>query len=502
MDPDYLVRVIGNSIINHLQPSTNPDDLAYAQDLLVVLLEKCASKDYNTIVKKNVFPNTLLHRQKCRLLQSCTLLWALLLEVDHVDQGVVGSVHDLLWQNIAQESMPSTRCYFEWMLARGYSRDLFSTAALLERVKNYHGSAAMSISVLTIAYLVAARRDAFKTDFLDCALPYFIHNNHAVRMFIIYIWERLTVSIATGTDNQLPNSYKTLSNFIRTSEHCQKFMEKLKDEHMLKDFDLDGDVNLQFVFAELPRRLGMAVDEFIAYPSFLAVDESCGRIPVSGGDVGRVYVAITGGVEEAVSETVTGTSDQNTTQTRFQQKMVPVELAEAEQELQGIKRSEALLEKTRAGRIIILASYVDKVPNLAGLARTCEVLGAATLCVPSASLLNSTDFQAVCMTADRWLDIIEVRPDQVTDYLNRMRTDGFRIVAIEQSSSSVTLSRYRFHPNTVLVLGNERAGVPADVLHLVDDCVEIPQFGMVRSLNVHVTGSIVLWEGRKQLSRL
>ena len=36
----------------------------------------------------------------------------------------------------------------------------------------------------------------------------------------------------------------------------------------------------------------------------------------------------------------------------------------------------------------------------------------------------------------------------------------------------------------------------------VDDCVEIPQSGLVRSFNVHVTGAVVLWEAVKQLSKL
>lgn len=29
---------------------------------------------------------------------------------------------------------------------------------------------------------------------------------------------------------------------------------------------------------------------------------------------------------------------------------------------------------------------------------------------------------------------------------------------------------------------------------MLDLCVEIPQFGIIRSLNVHVSGSILLWE--------
>ncbi len=47
---------------------------------------------------------------------------------------------------------------------------------------------------------------------------------------------------------------------------------------------------------------------------------------------------------------------------------------------------------------------------------------------------------------------------------------------------------------------NEREGIPIDLIHMLDDCVEIPQLGVVRSLNVHVSGALFVWEYAKQHS--
>ena len=69
---------------------------------------------------------------------------------------------------------------------------------------------------------------------------------------------------------------------------------------------------------------------------------------------------------------------------------------------------------------------------------------------------------------------------------------------MEQTSDSVSLERFQFPRNVVLVLGGESQGIPAHILQIVDECVEIPQFGLTRSLNVHVSGSLVLWELRRQ----
>ncbi|CAB4279400.1 unnamed protein product [Prunus armeniaca] len=50
----------------------------------------------------------------------------------------------------------------------------------------------------------------------------------------------------------------------------------------------------------------------------------------------------------------------------------------------------------------------------------------------------------------------------------------------------------------VLVLGREKEGVPVDIIHVLDACLEIPQLGVVRSLNVHVSGASALWKYTRQ----
>ena len=49
-----------------------------------------------------------------------------------------------------------------------------------------------------------------------------------------------------------------------------------------------------------------------------------------------------------------------------------------------------------------------------------------------------------------------------------------------------------------LPCSNEHLGIPVEVLHLMDECLEAPQFGIIRSLNVHVAGAIAIWEYTRQ----
>ena len=44
----------------------------------------------------------------------------------------------------------------------------------------------------------------------------------------------------------------------------------------------------------------------------------------------------------------------------------------------------------------------------------------------------------------------------------------------------------------------ERDGIPAHLLALLDATVEIPQLGVIRSLNVHVSGAIAVYSYSQQ----
>jgi tRNA guanosine-2'-O-methyltransferase len=86
------------------------------------------------------------------------------------------------------------------------------------------------------------------------------------------------------------------------------------------------------------------------------------------------------------------------------------------------------------------------------------------------------------------------------EWLKRHRDQGYLIVGIEQTAYSKSLKDFTFPKEqpTVLLLGKEKEGIPVELLHAVDICLEIPQLGIIRSLNVHVSGAISIWEYTKQ----
>ena len=76
-----------------------------------------------------------------------------------------------------------------------------------------------------------------------------------------------------------------------------------------------------------------------------------------------------------------------------------------------------------------------------------------------------------------------------------LKTEGYTILAVEQVEGAVMLNRLEVDPHRkyALVFGNEVLGVDQAVVDLTDGAIEIPQVGTKHSLNVSVSGGVVLW---------
>ena len=87
-----------------------------------------------------------------------------------------------------------------------------------------------------------------------------------------------------------------------------------------------------------------------------------------------------------------------------------------------------------------------------------------------------------------------------TALLNKLKKDGFKIIAVEQTKKSINYKDLKINDlfgaekKVAFVFGNEVDGLPKTILKKVDVCVELPMNGMKESLNVSVTAGIVLFQ--------
>jgi len=118
--------------------------------------------------------------------------------------------------------------------------------------------------------------------------------------------------------------------------------------------------------------------------------------------------------------------------------------------------------------------------------------------MPNVKIAKDQASQSMSVTAEKWLPLREVPRSALRDYLLSMRRQGYALVGVEQTHNSVQLDQWNFQKQTVILLGAEKEGIDAELLPLLDGCVEIPQSGQIRSLNVHVSGSLTIWEYTRQ----
>ena len=87
--------------------------------------------------------------------------------------------------------------------------------------------------------------------------------------------------------------------------------------------------------------------------------------------------------------------------------------------------------------------------------------------------------------------------------VERLRAEGYRILAIEQIENSTMLNTFRAEEGVkyALVFGNEVDGVDQAIADVVDGAIEIPQVGIKHSLNVSVSAGILMWEMFRQYKR-
>ncbi|MBI3576888.1 TrmH family RNA methyltransferase [Candidatus Gottesmanbacteria bacterium] len=73
-----------------------------------------------------------------------------------------------------------------------------------------------------------------------------------------------------------------------------------------------------------------------------------------------------------------------------------------------------------------------------------------------------------------------------------------QIIAVEQDLRSKPFNKVQYEFPIAIVVGNETTGVSKEVLDIADAIVELPMWGVNKSLNVMVSLGIVLYEIMKQ----
>src|SRR3989344_2948139 len=139
---------------------------------------------------------------------------------------------------------------------------------------------------------------------------------------------------------------------------------------------------------------------------------------------------------------------------------------------------------------VLILDNIRSVENVGSIFRTAEGFGVSKIILVGITPApldrfgrKRQDLAKVSLGSE---DLIKwEHTSSISDKLNKLKNDGFKIIALEQHPRSTKLSNFQTSKlkNFVLVVGNEVDGVSSEALGLADDIVEIPMMGEKESLN-------------------
>jgi TrmH family RNA methyltransferase len=89
-----------------------------------------------------------------------------------------------------------------------------------------------------------------------------------------------------------------------------------------------------------------------------------------------------------------------------------------------------------------------------------------------------------------------ISPDLRTE-IQQFKDQGVQIVAT-RPTASITYWQVDMTRPTLILLGNEGAGLSSELTAMADISIKIPLAAGVESLNVAITAALILYEARRQ----
>lgn len=148
--------------------------------------------------------------------------------------------------------------------------------------------------------------------------------------------------------------------------------------------------------------------------------------------------------------------------------------------------------------MVRLALYQPEIPqNVGTLARTCACFEIPLDIIEPCSFIWSD--QKLKRAGMDYLDLLTITKHKSWGHFIKFsHTHNQRIVLLDTQGADA-IDDFKFEENDILLLGQESTGVPKDVFDVCDRKVYIPIHPQCRSLNVAITGGIVLFEALRQI---
>lgn len=155
--------------------------------------------------------------------------------------------------------------------------------------------------------------------------------------------------------------------------------------------------------------------------------------------------------------------------------------------------------------LIVIADNIRSLDNVGLLFRLCELARVEKLVLAGYTgypkIKGDTRPEGIVSRHDNRIQKTSVYalPHQPWEYLenpidfiNQKKQEGYRVLALEQTTTSIPYFEAPYTLPTILIVGHERLGVREELLALADQLIEIPILGIGNSHNVAMATGIII----------
>ncbi|HKC05024.1 MAG TPA: TrmH family RNA methyltransferase [Patescibacteria group bacterium] len=148
---------------------------------------------------------------------------------------------------------------------------------------------------------------------------------------------------------------------------------------------------------------------------------------------------------------------------------------------------------------LVLDNLIDTY-NIGSMFRLADAIAAEKIyiCGESEYPPNSRIHKAAVGT-EEWVPWVNY--NSTSDAIKELKTQEVQIVCVEQSplSTPYSLLSTKLNFPCAIVVGNETEGISKEVLDLADIIVELPMFGVNKSLNVWGSAAVIAYKAIEAL---
>ncbi|CCH42275.1 tRNA guanosine-2'-O-methyltransferase TRM3 [Wickerhamomyces ciferrii] len=438
---------------------------SFLDDFFTEVLE---NKKYGLLVP-NKKENGTEERQR-------VLVFSLLLLISQkIDKSTLSSnVAEHLLPALVTESSPLVRTYIEWIVSLDMIKNGSNKSQLFDYFKD-QSKPALVTSAERIAFMTAQRLSPPESaSYFDEFTQYLIPNCTSNKPLIRHFSNSLILSLFPALQNR---EIKLPVHDVLEALYAEAKKSEVTGQYRSGDaliWDAQEDFNLVSIFGGVlsktsPRKVDTISQlEFTKYLGF----DTYG-VPI-GEDSGSVWKES----QEELTETKINSSSPLQTKSGVWESVTDID-----QTSKKVKRSE----------LIVISSLVDKPPNLGGICRLCDVLGAGLMTVDDLRVKKHPQFKNVAVTADYHMPITEVKIEDIPQFMKEKKREGYTLIGLEQTDQSQVLGKdTEFPAKSVILLGKEAEGIPGELLAELDYCIEIRQVGVIRSMNIQTATAVIV----------